>query len=188
MAHADRETEIKLRLAGVAAGRRLLRAQGFRVARRAALESDILFDTPRRALRRAGAVLRVRQTGRSGRLTYKGPAAVGRHKSREELEVEAAPPATLIQILMRLGYQPVFRYEKRRTEYRKPGGAGLATLDETPIGVFLELEGQPRWIDRTARALGFSPADYITSSYARLYLADCAARGAEPGDMLFARR
>jgi len=57
-------------------------------------------------------------------------------------------------------------------------------LDETPLGVFLELEGPARWIDRTARALGFSESDYITDSYAELHR---RSRGGEAGDMVFAK-
>jgi adenylate cyclase class 2 len=61
----------------------------------------------------------------------------------------------------------------------------MATLDETPIGVYMELEGSPRWIDRAARRLGFSERDYITASYGRLYLEWCAAQKIEPGHMVF---
>jgi adenylate cyclase, class 2 len=63
----------------------------------------------------------------------------------------------------------------------------MATVDETPIGVFLELEGLPRWVDRIARVLGFSAADYITLSYGRLYIEACAARGIAPTNMVFDR-
>ena len=59
----------------------------------------------------------------------------------------------------------MFRYEKYRTEFRQPRRAGVAMLDETPVGVYLELEGTPHWIDRTARRLGFQESDYITASY-----------------------
>jgi adenylate cyclase class 2 len=58
-------------------------------------------------------------------------------------------------------------------------------LDETPVGVYLELEGTPHWIDLTARRLGFQESDYITASYGRVYLDWCAARGCKPGDMTF---
>ena len=61
-------------------------------------------------------------------------------------------------------------------------------LDETPIGDFLELEGPPRWIARAARALGRSPADYITASYGSLYLQHCQAKGVKPSHMVFGRR
>ena len=38
-----------------------------------------------------------------------------------------------------------------------------------------------------ARRLGFAESEYITASYGRVYLDWCAARGAEPGDMVFER-
>ena len=63
-----------------------------------------------------------------------------------------------------------FRYEKFRTEFQRRGSKGIATLDETPIGTYLELEGDPQWIDRMARTLGYEEKDYITASYARLFL------------------
>ena len=56
------------------------------------------------------------------------------------------------QIFNELGYHPIFRYEKFRTEYAKAPGAGKVLVDETPIGNYLEIEGSPRWIDSTARA------------------------------------
>ena len=53
------------------------------------------------------------------------------------------------------------------------------------VRLFMELEGPPRWIDATAKSLGFSSADYITESYAALYFAWCRAHGEQPGDMVF---
>ena len=44
-------------------------------------------------------------------------------------------------------------------------------LDETPIGNFGEVEGPPRWIDRTAKSLGILPDQYITDTYAGLFFA-----------------
>jgi adenylate cyclase class 2 len=93
----------------------------------------------------------------------------------------------MIAITERLGFQRAFRYQKYRTEYRLPGSSGLATLDETPIGVYLELEGKPAWIDRTARKLGFQESDYITDSYAGLYLEWCRKHRVRPADMVFSR-
>jgi adenylate cyclase class 2 len=169
MTHSGPETEIKLALADVKTGRALLRQAGFRVTRRRVFERNDVFDTPECALRKGGALLRVRQAGRAVTLTYKGPAAVSRYKSREEVETPVPDAAVIATIFERLGFRPIFRYEKYRTEFGHPGG-GLATLDETPIGVFMELEGTPRWIDRAARQLGFAECDYITASYGRLFL------------------
>src|SRR5690242_6476265 len=123
----------------------MLKTVGFRTLRSRILEKNRVFDTPDLSLRRAGALLRVRQAGRLATLTYKGLAAPGKYKSREELEIEISEAATVTAILERLGFRLVFRYEKYRTEYTQHGakrtGGGIVTLDETPIGCYLELEG-----------------------------------------------
>lgn len=180
------ETEIKLSVRDVRTARRLLAKAGFHISRRRVFEANTVFDTPRRALRNARTLLRLREAGEIFTLTYKGPPLENpRHKSREELETEIDDPRTLRAILERLGYQAGWRYEKYRTEYRLERGAGMATLDETPIGIYLELEGSPRWIDRMSKVLGFSPRDYILSSYGRLYLEHCKDTNCKPGDMVF---
>ncbi len=185
MSRSRLETEIKLAVAGAAAARRLLRRGGFAVRRRRVFEANTVFDTAAAGLRAGGTLLRVRQAGRRATITYKGPAAAGKYKSREELESEIADAGALEALLGRLGYRPVFRYEKYRTEFGRAGSRGLVTLDETPIGTFLELEGDPQWIDRTAGRLGFRDAQHITSSYGRLYQEWCRQRGVQPTDMVF---
>jgi adenylate cyclase class 2 len=187
MTHSPRETEIKLAVPDVKTARRLLRAAGFVVSRRRVFESNVIFDTPRLVLRRASTLLRLRQAGRLITVTYKGKPAVARHKSREELELTVANAATMGAIFGRLGFRPVFRYEKYRTEYRQHRGGGMATLDETPVGIYVEVEGAPAWIDRTARGMGFRESDYITASYARLYLEWCRRNRVKPSNMVFAR-
>jgi len=62
----------------------------------------------------------------------------------------------------------------------------MATLDETPVGNYVELEGAPAWIDRMARRMGFAERDYITASYARLYLDWCRKNRVKPSNMVFA--
>jgi adenylate cyclase class 2 len=177
------EVEIKLRLADAATGRRLLRKAGFRVSRRRAHEDNLLFDTPARALRAKGAVLRLRRCGRQATLTYKGPASVVRYKSRLELETSVADASAAERILALLGFVIVFRYQKYRTEYQGGHSGVLATLDETPVGVFIELEGRPRSIDQAARRLGFKEVDYITYSYASLYQSARKAEARRAGIM-----
>jgi adenylate cyclase class 2 len=158
MATSNLETEIKLPIDSVADARRLLGRLGFSIVKRRVLEINTIFDTSAGALRSGRKLLRLREAGRQYTLAFKGPPQSGRYKSREEFESEFSDPASMRRILERLGYAPVFRYEKYRTEYAGPERAGAAMLDETPIGAFLELEGRPRWIDRTAssRVLWFS--------------------------------
>ncbi len=168
--------------------RRALRDQGFRVSKSRLHEYNVLLDTSGRVLRSHGKLVRVRRVGTHTLLTYKGPSEPGRYKKRHEIEVALPDAFKVEQIFNELGYHPIFRYEKFRTEYAKAPGTGKVLLDETPIGNYLEIEGSPRWIDRTAKALGFSTADYITRSYGYLYLAYCRERRMAPSDMLFSAK
>lgn len=180
------EIEIKLRLsAKLGKIRRALHVAGFRIAKPRIRETNTLFDNSKRTLRKHGKLIRLRRAGTHRFLTYKGPSEPSRYKKRHEIEIDLHQGAGLDEILTHLGYRPVFRYEKYRTEYAQPRADGKVLLDETPIGNYLEIEGSPRWIDRTARALGFRHADYITRSYGYLYLAYCRERRIAPQDMLF---
>lgn len=183
------EIEIKLRLPDkLGKIRRRLSKTGFRITEHRSLESNTLFDNPKRTLRKHGKLVRVRVTSGRRVLTFKGPSQASKYKKRPEVEFDLPKGAGIEAIFEHMGYHPVFRYEKFRTEYGDSSAAGKVLLDETPIGNFLEIEGSPRWIDRTARLLGFSPDDYITRSYGYLYLAYCRERRISPKDMLFKKR
>ncbi|MFQ5695889.1 MAG: class IV adenylate cyclase [Terriglobia bacterium] len=198
MRSGTRETEIKLAVASAAAARRRLRALGFRLLTPRRLERNWVYDTPARTLKARGCLLRLRTVGRKHWLTFKSPAAHARHfKVRREFEVELRDNQLVEKILAGLGFQPVFRYEKFRATFAArrrlsrrgrdwPGG--VVTLDETPIGVFLELEGSRVWIRRVARALGAHPAQFITQNYASLYAAWCRRRKRRPTHMVFRPR
>jgi adenylate cyclase, class 2 len=185
MSKGTQEIEIKLALKDARSGRKMLKDAGFQVSCKRVFEANTILDTAESSLRGKSCLLRVREAGPIATVTYKGVPEVGRHKSREELEVRVADAAAMLAIAERLGYTRKFRYEKYRTEYQQPRRAGVAMLDETPVGVFLELEGTPAWIDRTARRLGFDHGDYVTASYGRVYLEWCAANGRMPSDMTF---
>ena len=120
-------------------------------------------------------------------VTWKGPSAeTSSYKVRREIEFEATDSHALREVFSALGLAPAFFYEKIRTTYRTARIPGLViTVDETPVGVFLELEGRPKAIDRARKALGYRASDTILLSYGALYAADCAARGVPPTHMLF---
>lgn len=135
---------------------------------------------------RAGRkLLRLREYGEQRILTYKGPPEPGPHKTREEIETGVGDAKSVRELMGRLGYRVVFRYEKFRAEYA--GDGGVAVLDETPIGVFIELEGGPDWIDATALQLGYQPTMYVKDSYGALYFAWCAENDVEPSNMEFSQ-
>jgi adenylate cyclase, class 2 len=203
-----KEREIKLRIEDLPALRRRLAHLGARVFRKRVHERNALFDTAERSLARREQLLRIRaESGVSrGRresarslVTFKRPVVRSssrkdreRHKVREEIELEVSDAKALATIFEGVGMRGSFQYEKFRTTFRLPASKSwakglLIELDETPIGVFLELEGPARAIDRAAKALGFEKRDYILANYMILYREYCGSRGVDPSDMLFAR-
>jgi adenylate cyclase class 2 len=179
------ETEIKIRISNVQNVRLQLRRLGFRIHKRRVFESNVILDTPARDLGTRRELIRIRRVGPKSIVTYKGPPKAGRHKSREEIETQVGDAEVLEKIFASLGLRPAFRYEKIRTEFERSGQRGIVTVDETPVGDFLEIEGPPQWIDSTARELGFARSDYITSSYGALYLQYCREQGIKPTQMIF---
>jgi adenylate cyclase, class 2 len=179
-----KEIEIKIAIAAAADAMALLRAKGFAVIAPRVFESNDVFDTSRGALQAQGCVLRIRAAGECV-LTFKGPATHDRHKSREEFETGISDAVSASRILQHLGYAVCFRYEKYRTEFARAGDPGVVTLDETPIGDFIEIEGPADWIDETAKELGFTEEQYLTASYGSLYRQYCAEKGVTPAHMVF---
>ncbi len=178
-----REVEIKFFVSDLKALQRKLRAAGFRRITPRTHEMNTLYDLPGMLLRRRGELLRVRRYGKEWTFTHKAVARAGRHKSRTETETTVRDGAKLEGILRALGFQPTFRYEKFRSEWSD--GHGHVVLDETPIGNVAEIEGSPRWIDRTAKRLGVAPTDYVTASYATLFFDWKAGTGSTAEEMTF---
>ena len=178
------ENEIKIAVENAGEICNLLARKGFAVVTLRVFEANVVYDTPEASLRAQGCLLRLRTTT-GCILTYKGPASVGQHKSRTEIETGISDAINASRILNYLGFQECFRYEKYRTEFARSGEPGKVMVDETPIGSFLELEGPPDWIDATALELGFSTAQYVTASYGSLYRRYCEAHRLTPANMVF---
>jgi adenylate cyclase, class 2 len=185
------ETEIKLAWKGAAQeARTFIEKHGYGISVSRTLESDQLFDLPSAALRQSDQILRLRKMSSPegqtrAMVTYKGPATRDGYKSREEIEFDVSDPDTFTLVLHRLGYRPTFLYEKYRTQLQIAGEPGLITIDETPIGVYLEIEGPPDWIDSTAARLGFPATQFLTISYASLYREYRGQHPEAPADMTF---
>ncbi len=168
------EIELKFPVPDPAILQSRLPALGFTLVTQRTFESNTLYDTPARTLRTAHQILRLRQYGDLWTLTHKRPpddedsVSTSRYKVRIETETAVADGPALAEILTRIGYSPMFRYEKYRTEWSE-SGAHLV-VDETPIGTFAELEGPMQWIDKILARLGIHPADCLTDSYGSLFL------------------
>jgi adenylate cyclase class 2 len=191
MMRTRHEIEVKLPVPRRRVMKRLLAELGFRPVVPRHFESNHLYDFAGRPLRKAGCLLRLRFAGSRSVLTFKGaPLRSRSYKIRREVETEVEEGKYLQEIFKRLRLREVFRYDKYRTVYAGSSGSNYSSrkelvYDETPIGDFIELEGPRRWIDMTARQLGYTPKDYITASYSTLYRRHCQAQGLRPGDMVF---
>jgi adenylate cyclase class 2 len=189
-ATAPHEIEVKLRLEGIDA---LARAgMNLEVETARHFEENWLLDTPDQYLGSREAVLRVRNAGGVGTVTLKEKAAAdapaSQFKKRLEIESGIQNPQQAIAIFERLGFRSWFHYQKYRTVYRitLPEGQSLhAMFDETPLGNFIELEGEEDAIAAAVRRLGIEPGAYILESYLALQLEFCRQQGIPLKDMVF---
>lgn len=161
------EVEIKFLIHDLNGLRERLNKIGFREKTPRTHEMNTLYDRDGQ-LRSRGEVLRIRKYGDTWKVTHKSKGENARHKTRNELETKVQDGETLHEILTALGYNPAFRYEKFRSEWTDEQGD--VVLDETPIGDIGEIEGAPEWIDRVAQQLNIRQPDYITKSYAELFV------------------
>jgi adenylate cyclase class 2 len=177
------EREIKLRYASATTAREGVLAAGATPLHGRRLQEDALLDTDDEQLRRRRCVLRVRTENGKARLTFKGPVQPSLMKIREEVETLVGDGEVLLRVLQELGLHVWFRYEKFREEFAHEDV--IVAVDETPVGVFVEIEGGEDGIRHMAAALGRTTNDYIVDSYRGLFLAHRDHHGLTGADMLF---
>ncbi len=180
------EVEVKLPCEDLATAREKLRDLGAILRTPLHFESNDLFDDRDGRLTASGRALRLRREGDKALLTLKGPAHFsGGVKVREERETRVADPQEAEAILLGLGFARTFRYEKKREEWTLEQCA--VALDETPIGTFVEIEGDPRAIRRAVAALELDFSRAIPYTYAHLYADRRKSDPSLPPDMVFPR-
>ncbi len=177
------EREIRLRFESLDTARIAVHKVGATALRSRRLQDDRLVDWADGRLRESRCVLRIRKEDGAVTLTFKGPPKLAVMKVREELETVVDEAEVLLTILDRLGLRVWFRYQKFREEYELPGL--ILAIDETPIGMFVELEGEEHAIEETAHSMGRTPVDYVLESYRGLFVKDRKARGLPITDMIF---
>ena len=179
------EREIKLRFDSVETAREAVLAAGASPLRCRRLQEDSLLDTEDESLRRRRCVLRIRVENGKSQITFKGPVQPSVMKLRDELETVVGDGGLLVDIFEQLGFHVWFRYEKYREEFSREDVT--VAIDETPVGVFVEIEGSEHGIMSMAEALGRRPADYVLDSYRGLFLRHREELGLNDSDMVFDR-
>lgn len=177
------EREIKLRFDSADEARDAVMATGATPLHGRRLQEDALLDTEEEALRRNRCVLRVRMENGKSRLTFKGPVQSSLLSAREEQETVVGDGEVLLRVFGELGLHVWFRYEKYREEFAHEDV--ILAIDETPVGVFVEIEGTEQGIADTTVALGRTADDYIVDSYRSLFLQHRDKLGLNGTNMVF---
>ena len=127
-------------------------------------------------------LLRLRIDRQGARLTFKGvPRFENEVKVRVEHETEVEDAEQIHSILDNLGFEVIRRYQKKREEWHL-GGVTVA-LDHTPIGDFVEFEGDGA--GAVARRFGFALDQSERLSYIELYESYRQKNPDAPPDMVF---
>ncbi|MEW6337717.1 MAG: class IV adenylate cyclase [Acidobacteriota bacterium] len=178
------EQEMKVPVADLDDVRSRLATSGAVLRHPLAFEENWVLDDGAGSLRGSGRLLRLRRLGDEWIITFKGPASFAAGiKSRPEFETGVAAGERLLEILAGLGFAPVRRYQKRRETWVLSGLA--VSLDETPMGSFVELEGDPTVIVSVASRLDLDPQRAARGSYLDLWLAWRENHAEAPVDMVF---
>ncbi len=177
------EREVKLSFDSTESAREAVVAAGATPLHGRRLQEDALLDTADNRLQKRGCALRIRLENGKSRITFKGPMQKSPMKLRDELETLVGDGVLLLRVFEELGFQVWFRYEKYREEFAREDVT--VAIDETPVGVFVEIEGTESGITAMASAMGRTPADYILDSYRSLFVQHRTARGLTGTDMIF---
>lgn len=158
------ETEIKLSVASHDPTRQRLRELGATLKERVENEHDLQFRSTSDPQILKDRVLRLRQEGTGGMLTWKGnPAFREGVKIREEIQTKVSDAGAMRGVLERLGYEVHFEYSKTR-EYWNLCGLTVS-LDELPFGLFVEIEGEEEMLEGAVHDLGLEGAERVEEGY-----------------------
>lgn len=178
------EIEVKFIIDDLPAIRQRILAIGACLEMPRTYEDNVTFDTPDHQLRHQGRLLRLRRD-QHNRITYKEPGRSMHQdfKVRHEYEVNVSDFAQMHTILEKIGFHPALRYEKYRETFAYQKAELL--LDETPCGVFLEIEGPQETIRDLAAQLGIDFKTRLTASYGEIFEAVCTTYNLHLTNMTF---
>lgn len=163
----DKEIEVKFLISDQAGLLQKIAGLGLNCIQERIYELNYRFDMPDGHLVSQRQVLRLRKDNHVW-LTFKGPGILeGGVLLRKEVEVVVSDFDATKRLLEALGYQIVMMYEKYRANYQLD--SLVVSVDETPLGLFVELEGEsPDQIHKAAKALGLDWDARINLSYSAL--------------------
>lgn len=178
------EIEVKFIIDDLAAMRQRILAMGANLKSPRTYEDNVTFDTTDRQLKHQGRLLRLRRD-QHNIVTYKepGPTKHQDFKVLREYEVHVSDFAQMHTILEKIGLRPALRYEKYRETFTYKNAELL--LDETPCGIFLEIEGPQESIRNLAAQLGIDFKTRLTAGYGEIFEAICTTYDLQLTDITF---
>lgn len=137
-------------------------------------EADTFFQHPTRDFGTTDEALRLRRTGQTMELTYKGPRQAGRTKTRKEYNIPVGADPTAL--LKALGFMPNFTLLKTRQRFTLDH-VTVCIDDVEGLGSFVEVEalGEDRkqaeaHVESALEALGLADVPREERSYLRMAL------------------
>ena len=163
----DQEIEVKFLLKDLTALIQKIDQLNLSCTHKRVHEFNLRYDQPDGRLVAKKQALRLRQDTQA-LLTFKGPGVLDEGVLlRKEIEVSVSDFDTARRLLEALGYQVIMMYEKYRANYLMDGV--VLSVDETPFGLFIELEGEsPAQVKSAASLLGLDWRQRINLSYSAL--------------------
>ena len=181
-----KEIELKFRIEKPSLIREKLKEVGAKFIGKA-FEKTVKFDTKNDNLKRGGKFLRVR-TGFKNTITFKRKIGTGdkKFKEREEIEFEISDPEKMKIILENLGFTKKWIMEKYREKWQ--WGSAEIVIDKLPLGNFIEIEGNKKVIEKTAKVLGLNLKEGITATYWELWENYRRKRGIKDKNIIFKKK
>jgi len=166
------EIEVKLYIETEQAARDVCRRLGLPWLE-GTFERNRVYDFPDGHLARRGALVRIRERGAAGFLTYKEKSdrTVAQAKVRLEYDTAVSDPASAMHLLTGLGLAQVMSYERYRARHRV--GETCLEIDHLPGGWFCEIEGSPEEIAALRGAAGLDRQTPLVWSYPEIFAGLC---------------
>ena len=165
------ETESKYPVLNIEDLREKLEQNGF-VVQKKADQRDEYYDVEDGSLSHLDYVVRIRREGGRAVFAFKGPRFFTKTSDYSRLEFQfSMEESALREELRKQGLLQTWFFEKRRTDFRRPGERVRMSIDEVPeIGLFAEIEGPLPEV----RAMALEYARFLgppeTRNYQQLFL------------------
>jgi len=181
----NKEIEVKFKIEDIDKLHLDLEEAGYHLVDKVYQKTYSLWDKFR-YLSRKGIFIRTRQDGDKHTFTVKTRDLnlKSEYAERNEYNVEVEDAGKVAEMLKIIGFDDMRVLEKYRETWE--GFDVDVVIDYTPIGDFMEIEGEKEEIDAFIERFNLNGLPRITMAYWDVYREDCKAKGIdEKNDLVF---